>query len=88
VFEALGIADRIGVSIAANHSHCQFPQSQQAYLQAFVQRFLFGMSTDTSGVDDLNTSANTSQLREFVPGDWIDWDTPTLGGSLAWDPFA
>jgi hypothetical protein len=88
VYEALGIADRIGVSVAANHGHCQIPSSQTAYLTAFVNRFLKGMTADTSGVDDLNTSASTSKLRTFEEADWIDWTVPTLSGSLAWDPFA
>jgi hypothetical protein len=30
VFEALGIADRIGVSIAANHAHCSLPSRPNA----------------------------------------------------------
>jgi hypothetical protein len=88
VWEALGIADRIGVSVAPNHGHCSFPQNQQAALDAFVQRFLLGMNADTSGVDDLNVSGTTSKLQTFNPGDWMDWDTPTLSGSLSWDPFA
>jgi hypothetical protein len=87
LYEGLGIADRIGVSIAANHGHCGYPQSQQAYLTAFVNRFLKGMSADTSGVDDLNTTANTSKLRTFDDADWFDWTVPMLSGNLAWDPF-
>jgi hypothetical protein len=87
LYEGLGIADRIGVSIAANHGHCAYPQSQQAYLTAFVNRFLKGMAVDTSGVDDLNTTANTSKLGTFDEAMWIDWTVPMLSGNLAWDPF-
>jgi hypothetical protein len=86
VFTALGIKDRIGVSVSPNHSHCQFPSSQQAALTAFINRFLLKMSATTDGVDDHN--ATNSKLKTFNKADWIDWDTPTLGGSLPWDPFA
>ncbi len=86
VFTALGITDRIGVSVAANHSHCAFPSSQQADLTKFINRFLLGMTTDTSGVDLLN--ATNSKIKTWTKADWIDWDTPTLAGALTWDPFA
>jgi hypothetical protein len=88
VYQALGIADRIGVSVAQNHTHCSFPSSQQAYLTAFVGRFLHGTSASTSGVDELNVAAGDSKLGSFVETDWIDWSIPTLGGNLVWDPFA
>jgi hypothetical protein len=86
VFTALGIADRIGVSVAPNHGHCAFPSSQQAALTAFINRFMLGMSANTSGVDLL--SATNSRLKTFNKADWIDWTTPTLSGNLPWDPFA
>jgi hypothetical protein len=88
VYEALGIADRIGASVSAEHGHCSFPSSQQAYLTAFVNRFLKGMNTDTSGVDELHTQSKTTKLGSFKEADWIDWTVPTLSGNLAWDPFA
>jgi hypothetical protein len=86
VYKALGIADRVGISVAANHGHCSMPSSQNADLTKFINRFLLGMDTDTSGVDLLN--ATNSKIKTWTPADWIDWDTPTLGGALPWDPFA
>jgi hypothetical protein len=86
VFDALGITDRIGVSVAPNHGHCAFPASQQAALTAFTNRFLLKMPANTAGVDLLN--ATNSKLHTFNTADWIDWTTPTLGGNLPWDPFA
>ncbi|HYQ02495.1 MAG TPA: hypothetical protein VER96_27675 [Polyangiaceae bacterium] len=86
VFEALGIKERCGVTVAANHSHCAFPSSQQKYLDAFVNRFLKRTSTTNMVVDELN--ATNSTLKKFDKATWIDWDIPTLSGSLAWDPFA
>ena len=92
VFTALGITDRLGISVAPNHSHCQFPSSQQAPLTAFINRFLLGMKTDTSGVDLLvtgpNGTATNSKLKTFNKADWIDWDTPTLAGAYPWEPFS
>lgn len=86
VYEGLGIKDRCGVSVAANHSHCQFPSAQQKFLDAFVNRFLKDMKVDTSGVDDFH--GTNSKLKTFDESMWIDWTVPTLSGNLAWDPFA
>jgi hypothetical protein len=86
VYEALGIKDRCGVTVAANHGHCSFPTSQQAALTAFTTRFLKGGTATTSGVDEFN--GKNSKLGTFKTADWIDWDTPTLAGALTWDPFA
>ena len=87
LFQGLGIKDRCGVSVAANHGHCQFPSAQQNYLNAFVTRFLKGGTADTN-VDDFHVSSSTSKLGKFDKAKWIDWDVPMLSGSLAWDPFA
>jgi len=87
VYEALGLADRIGVSVSANHGHCIVPTSHTQYITAFVNRFLLGLGDMTSGVDEL-VSASSSKLLPFVLGDYVDWSAPTLSGSLAWDPFA
>jgi hypothetical protein len=86
VYEALGIKDRCGVSVAANHGHCQFPSSQQADLTAYINRFLLRQSgATTTAVDVFNATA--SKLKTFKPADWIDWTAPTLSGALPWDPF-
>jgi len=86
VFEALGIKERCGVSVAPNHAHCTFPSGQQKHLDAFVNRFLKRTTTTNMVVDELN--ATNSTLKKFDKATWIDWDIPTLSGSLAWDPFA
>jgi hypothetical protein len=85
VFEALGIKDRCGVTIRGNHSHCSFPSNQQADLDAFLNRFIKGQSGTTS-VDAFQ--ATNTKLGSFKEADWIDWDVPTLTGSLPFDPFA
>ena len=88
VYEALGIKERCGVSVAANHGHCSFPSSQQAFLDSFVNRFLKRTSKTNMLVDDFHVSSSTSKLQKFDPATWIDWTIPTLTGNLAWDPFA
>jgi hypothetical protein len=74
VYQALGIADNMGISQIGVHNHCQFPSSQQSDLDAFVDKFLRG-----------NTKANTSIIRTDSPNNfgyneyqWVDWTTPTL----------
>ena len=48
VWEAFGIADRFGFSIAGGHGHCQLPDFQRAEVEAFIDKFLLGkMNVDT-----------------------------------------
>jgi len=86
VFEALGIKERCGVTVAAAHAHCSFPSGQQKYLDAFVNRYLKRTSKTNDVIDELNATKST--LKKFDKATWIDWTIPTLTGSLAWDPFA
>jgi dienelactone hydrolase len=70
VYEALGIPDRIGFTQTAASNHCSFPSSQTADVQAFVDKFLRGM-----------TSANTAIAKSPYSTDltkWITWTTPEL----------
>ncbi|RXW23575.1 hypothetical protein EST38_g2298 [Candolleomyces aberdarensis] len=74
VYQALRIADNMGISQVGAHNHCQFPSSQQSDLDAFVDKFLRG-----------NVNANTSIIRTDSPNNfgysesqWVDWATPTL----------
>lgn len=70
VYQALGVPDRIGFSQAVAQGHCQFPSSQTADVEAFVEKFLLG-----------NESVDTAIMRDSYSTDlsqWITWDTPTL----------
>ncbi len=87
VYQALGIADRCEVSVSAMHTHCSFPSSQQADLTAFINRFLLKQAGATTAAKDVLNDTN-STIKTYTESDWIDWDTPTLSGSLCWDPFA
>ncbi|TFK27767.1 hypothetical protein FA15DRAFT_692229 [Coprinopsis marcescibilis] len=73
VYEALGAADHMGVSITGNHNHCQFPEDKTGeYYTAFIDKFLFR-----------NSSADTDIVYSdvdlgFKEEDWIDWKVPKL----------
>ncbi|KAF9027743.1 Glucuronoyl esterase catalytic domain from Hypocrea Jecorina [Hymenopellis radicata] len=73
VWQALGIADSMGVSQVGNHNHCQFPASEQPDLDAFVNKFLKGQSTNTSIV-----KTDGSNNLGFVASQWVDWSVPAF----------
>ncbi len=73
VYTALGAANAIGYDFTSGHGHCAPPATQQNSVNAFVNRFLKGGTTDpniaikpTKSTFDLNWQAS------------IDWTTPTL----------
>lgn len=73
VWKAMGIEDRIGFDFTTGHRHCAAAQSQVDSVNAFVNRFLQGQSTDTNILVD--PPANGFDL-DYT--NVIDWDTPTL----------
>ncbi|CAA7270052.1 unnamed protein product [Cyclocybe aegerita] len=73
VWQALGVADSMGVSQVGNHDHCQFPGSEQGDLDAFVNKFLKGQSTNSNVI-----KTDGANGLGFVDADWIDWTVPTL----------
>lgn len=50
IWKTLGISDRYGFSQVGGHSHCAFPSSQNPELEAFVDKFLLGKKTTTTGI--------------------------------------
>ena len=73
VWQALGVKDAMGVSQAGNHNHCQFPSSQNVDLDAFVNKFLKGQSTNTNILKN-----DGSNNLGYVEADWVDWSVPSL----------
>lgn len=71
IWQALGVTDHIGYSVAANHTHCVFPAAQQGQLDAFVDRFLLDRSTDT----DIATYAGGVSFDQAY---WDNWAVPDL----------
>jgi hypothetical protein len=68
-YQALGVPDNMGYSQIGAHTHCSFPSNQQSQLNAFVQKFLLGQST--------NTAIFQSDFT-FSQSQWVDWTVPTL----------
>jgi hypothetical protein len=70
---AMRATHAMGISQAANHTHCIFPSTQQPQLDAFINKFLFDQPTDT----DINETAGN---YTFVVPDaqWAPWRVPTF----------
>ncbi|KAG6849249.1 carbohydrate-binding module 1 [Arthromyces matolae] len=73
VWRALGAADSMGVSQVGNHAHCAFPSSEQGDLDAFINKFLKGQSTNTSIL-----KTDGANNLGFVSANYVDWTTPSL----------
>jgi hypothetical protein len=71
IWQALGVPDDMGFSMAANHTHCNFPDYQQPELFAFIDKFLLNRPADTAIQKDY---ANIS----FDVNDWVTWSVPQL----------
>jgi hypothetical protein len=76
IWQGLGIPDRMGYSLTTEHGHCVFPSSQQADLNAYLQKFLIG-----GGTGNTNIMRNDPNVP-FNSGMWINWTVPNLSGSL------
>jgi hypothetical protein len=79
VYNALGIADRFGYSVVGGHGHCQFPDSQQPEVAAFVEKFLLGNNTVNTNI------ATTPYATDLTP--WITWNTPTLSSQPSYSSW-
>ncbi len=64
VWEAFGIADRMGFSIEGGHMHCQLPKTQYPEVEAFVDKFLLGKK-------DVDT--NVMKAEKFKDVDYNKW---------------
>jgi len=75
IYANYGIGDRFGYYIDTNHFHCQVPAYQQAALEPFIQRFMFGQNVATNvGVswqegDDLQGGNQPT----IDPNMWTAW---------------
>ncbi|MEN0039383.1 MAG: dockerin-like protein, partial [Cellvibrio sp.] len=72
IWSALGVADRMSVSQLGGYSHCVFPSSQQAVLDAFVDKFLKGSGSGNTSIVRTSGSFSVDRAR------WINWTTPNL----------
>ncbi|EAU80217.1 Cip2 [Coprinopsis cinerea okayama7 len=74
IYESLGIADRMGVSLVGGHDHCVFPGQQYPELNAFVNKFLRGSLNENTNVIKTDAPNNGG----FDESRWVDWTTPRL----------
>ncbi|KAJ7896271.1 hypothetical protein B0H14DRAFT_3081077 [Mycena olivaceomarginata] len=71
IWTALGAPSAMGYSQAANHVHCSFPSSQQTQLNAFVNKYLLGQSTNT------NITETAGNYQFAIPNSqWAPWTPP------------
>jgi hypothetical protein len=50
VWDTFGISDRFGFSIVGKHSHCALPDIQKPDVEAFVDKFLLGITTSNTNI--------------------------------------
>ncbi|WP_323815275.1 dockerin-like protein [Cellvibrio sp. NN19] len=72
IWKALGASDNMGVSQVGGHNHCYLPASQQAYVDAFVQKFLLGDEAINTQVQNTDSTFPVEISR------WVNWETPEL----------
>lgn len=72
IWQALGVFDTMGYSLTTGHTHCAFPSSQQAEVNAYVQKFLIGGGTGNTNVmrNDIGVTFNEAM--------WINWTVPAF----------
>jgi hypothetical protein len=73
IYEALGFPDHMGISQVGNHNHCEFPQSQESTVEAFVRKFLLGDTTQNTTILYTDGSFVYDEKR------WAPWPVPNLG---------
>ena len=94
-YRQMGIGDRFGFFIDGNHSHCQVPATQRPAIEAFVDKFLLGLSANTDVQTYTGSDFYTSPTDpEFDYQGWMPWslrrDISQLvaGGTLTADQGA
>jgi hypothetical protein len=75
IWQALGVPDRTGYSFTTRHTHCSFPASQQAELDAYLQKFLIGGGTGNTSIMRNDPGVPFDQSR------WINWTVPAPSGA-------
>ena len=75
VYEALGVPDNHAFVQAGGHQHCQFPSSQNDFLNAYFNKFLLGQANANTSIFTTNGLFNGTVWNAT---EWIDWDTPDL----------
>jgi hypothetical protein len=72
IWQGLGVPDMMGYSLTTSHTHCAFPSSQQAEVNAYVQKFLIGGGTANTNIMRNDPGVTFDQAR------WVNWTVPPL----------
>ena len=64
VYRTFGIEDRVGYSISSGHGHCQLPDYEWKYVEAYIDRFMLEK-------DNVSTEIAIAPMFEHV--DWRTW---------------
>jgi hypothetical protein len=76
VYEALGVGDRMAVSLWGSHTLCSFPDGQQPLVDAYVAKFLLGeegVEFDTDVVEIQRSQLGPKDIRSAY-----SWTAPDL----------
>jgi len=71
IWKAFGLADSMGYWQTTGHTHCAFPDSQRAALDAYVKKFL--VQDGTADTNLVRADGATADL-----GRWMQWTPPAL----------
>ena len=64
VYRTFGIQDRVGYSITGGHGHCQLPESDYKFVEAYIDRFLLGKT---------GVQTEIAEAPMFKDVDWKSW---------------
>ncbi|MBV9403988.1 MAG: hypothetical protein JO211_01490, partial [Acidobacteriaceae bacterium] len=89
-YSTYGIGDRFGYYIDTNHFHCVVPPYQQAAIEPFIQRFMFGQNVPTNlAVSWQEADALQGGSQPTIdPNRWMAWwgtNTPAFPSGDIWN---
>lgn len=90
IYSTYGIGDRFGYYIDSNHNHCVVPAYQQAAIEPFIQRFMFGQNVATNlQVSWQEANALQSGSQPTIDPDrytaWWGTNTPAFPANDVWN---
>ncbi|KAK4114704.1 carbohydrate esterase family 15 protein [Canariomyces notabilis] len=76
VYEALGVSERMAVSLRGGHELCKFPKEQQGLLDAYIGKFLLGEGGDVGETDVVEMNSSWLKPGDIRPA--YSWRAPKL----------
>ncbi|KAH6913251.1 hypothetical protein BKA70DRAFT_717400 [Coprinopsis sp. MPI-PUGE-AT-0042] len=74
VYRSLGFADRLGISIVGSKDLCVFNGQQYPEFNAFINKFLRGLSQENTAVSKIDLPNNGG----YDESEYVDWGVPIL----------